>query len=370
MLLALLAGPAGATGAVSASVVEQATAALCDKRIAVLGELPSHGEVRAFQYKAEIARALVERCGYQRLLFEAPVYDFLGLESGLAKGSATRRQLDNAIGRFWWARELADWRGWLFEHAQQGRLKLGGLDDQVSATSEHARAMLPGLVASKSGPRKAGACRAAVARHLDWSYDEQHPLDEAEQALLVECTGTAAAPEVDVGHAPVASVESIALGNFAGYIARQAGRKDAPERDAVMFRNTTWGGANPKTIVWTATVHGAKRQGELPRKPMGAWLSERWGDELGSIGFTALSGQSSMAGKPATALPMAPPDALEARLLAPALGEVLADAKTLAKLGAVESRLFGKFLRADWSTHFDGVVVIREEAPPSFEAPR
>lgn len=46
----------------------------------LLGELPSHGEARAFEAKAAIARRLIERCGFNALLFEAPNYDFLGFD--------------------------------------------------------------------------------------------------------------------------------------------------------------------------------------------------------------------------------------------------------------------------------------------------
>jgi len=36
----------------------------------------------------------------------------------------------------------------------------------------------------------------------------------------------------------------------------------------------------------------------------------------------------------------------------------------------VPSRLFGKVTTTDWSTAFDGVLVIRDEAAPTFEPRR
>lgn len=112
--------------------------AVCSKQMVVLGELPSHGESKAFQAKAQIVKQLVNRCGFDAILFEAPIYDFLGFQSAAAKGKAVSAQLDNAIGRFWLTRELSDWRQWLYTQATHGRLALGGIDDQVSVTSDYA----------------------------------------------------------------------------------------------------------------------------------------------------------------------------------------------------------------------------------------
>ena len=111
---------------------------LCKKQIVVLGELPSHGEARAFQAKARIVQRLVEDCGFDAVLFESPIYDFLEFQRAAAAGSATPAQLDRSIGRFWLTRELAEWRQWLFQRARNA-LVLGGLDDQVSVTSDYAR---------------------------------------------------------------------------------------------------------------------------------------------------------------------------------------------------------------------------------------
>ena len=46
------------------------------------------------------------------------------------------------------------------------------------------------------------------------------------------------------------------------------------------------------------------------------------------------------------------------------------DRPALRSLGAVPSRLFGKVTTADWSAAFDGVLVIRDEAAPTFEPRR
>jgi erythromycin esterase-like protein len=115
----------------------------------------------------------------------------------------------------------------------------------------------------------------------------------------------------------------------------------------------------------------------LPRgvPPVGARLAERWGDRLAVIGFSALRGQWSRAGQPSQPLATLPPNALEARALAArAAGDTAAwtylDRAALRSLGPVPSRLFGKVVTTDWSTAFDGVLVIREESAPTFEPRR
>jgi erythromycin esterase-like protein len=166
------------------AIVDRLVAATCDTRVVMLGELPSHGEVHAFDAKSRVVDRLIAQCGFTAVLFEAPVYDFVGLARVIEARTATQEQLDNAIGRFWWTRELAPWRRSLLEAAVARRVTLGGLDDQVSITSRYARATLPSLVASALPAPRAAECRDAVDRHLNWTCDAAHPFDDAERHRL------------------------------------------------------------------------------------------------------------------------------------------------------------------------------------------
>lgn len=359
----LFAVPASAQPGASTTLEARVVEDLCHKQIVVLGELPSHGEARGFQAKARIAQRLIERCGFDAVLFEAAIYDFIGFQQAVTQRRATQLQVDNAIGRFWWTRELAEWRRWLFQRAASGTLVLGGLDDQVSATSEYARATLPGLVGASSGAE----CEQAVTRNLYWRYDAAHAFDEPERARLHRCTRAAA----DALATRRGTPEQVMAENLAGLFHRQLAPTAARDRDEVMYRNFVWqSGRMPrgsKWIVWTATVHAARRQGSMTYKPLGAWLAERWGDRLGVIGFSALAGRSSRAGMPSEALLEAPPGSLEARALGTRAAWAYLDRTALRRIGSAPSRLLGRFTSADWSTHFDGVVVFREEVAPVFE---
>jgi len=368
--LLVIPSTAWARQADSASLAATVADAVCGKQIVILGELPGHGEARAFEAKAEIVRRLVERCGFDALLFEAPMYDFVGVRAALERHTADGSQLDRAIGRFWWTRELADWRRWLFQRATNGGLVLGGIDDQVSVTSDWARATLPGLIAASSPPRDAPECEETVARHLYWRYEDDMLFDEPEMARLQQCVRGAAAARAradgDRGTPEQAMLES-----FAGYADRQRGDPSAPDRDAAMYRNALWQigrlPAGSRVIIWTATVHAARKQGDLPQQPLGARLAAQWGQRLAVVGFTAFAGRSAMAGRPSQPLPEAPPGSLEARATEGDVPWTFLNASSLRGIGLASSRLLGRFTEADWSEYFDGVVVIREEVAPTFD---
>ena len=355
------------------AAAKRAADTVCGNRIVMLGELPSHGESQAFQIKAQIVRRLVDRCGFDAVLFEAPIYDFLGFEMAAAKKkTATSIQLDRAIGRFWLTRELADWRLWLFERATSGRLLLGGIDDQVSATSDYARRVLPALSAASLPPQTVSECEQAIERNLYWRYDAVHPFDEAEQLRLQRCAADAASAQSRRKRINSYTPEQMMLDNLARYVSRQRGNPDAPDRDNAMYGNVLWYArrmpAGSKLIIWTSTVHSARQQGKLPQLPLGARLARRFGKRLAVIGFTALAGQSSMAAQPIRQLPQAPPESLEARSTDNNdAAAVFLDASALRRIGNVSSRLLGDFTSADWSGYFDAVIVIRHESAPVFE---
>jgi erythromycin esterase-like protein len=90
---------------------------------------------------------------------------------------------------------------------------------------------------------------------------------------------------------------------------------------------------------------------------------------MAAIGFTTWRGQSSMAGGAVKPIPEAPAGSLEALTTSAGSGWVFLDAAALRKSGNVPSRVLGRFLSADWSAYFDGVVVIRDEVAPTLLPP-
>jgi erythromycin esterase-like protein len=349
------------------SIVDGVVDAVCRRQIVLLGELPTHGEAHTFDLKSRIANRLIAQCGFTAILFEAPIYEFIGLERAAHTRTATPEQLDNAIGRFWWTRELTSWRRALFEAATRRRVLVGGLDDQVSITSRYAQAALPRLIAAASSESTATECRQTVSRHVGWTYDASNPFDEPEQLRLQQCARSAA--EAAAANRSLDAADRVMLESFARYADRQRVGQ-ASSRDESLHRNLVWYlerlPANARVVVWTATVHAARQRGSRSEVPLGARVVERWGDRVGSVGFTAYAGYTSMAGRPASPIADAPPESLEATATSTSAWALL-DSEKLRAIGRVPSRLLGKFVSDTWSDYFDAVVVIRQEAAPTFD---
>lgn len=349
------------------SIVDGVVNAVCQKRIVLLGELPTHGEAHTFDAKSKIADRLIAQCGFTAILFEAPIYDFIGLARAAETRTATPEQLDNAIGRFWWTRELTPWRRALFEAATRQRVVVGGLDDQVSITSRYAEAALPRLIAAASSERAATECRQTVSRNVGWTYDAKNPFDEREQLRLQQCARNAA--DAAAANRSLDAADRVMLESFARYADRQR-LGVTSGRDESMYRNLVWYlerlPADSRIVIWTATVHAARQRGSLSEVPLGARVVERWGDRVGTVGFTAYAGYTSRAGRPASPISDAPPESLEATATSESAWALL-DSVKLRGIGRVSSRLLGKFVSETWSDYFDVVVVIRQEVAPTFD---
>jgi erythromycin esterase-like protein len=349
------------------SIVDGVVNAVCQKQIVLLGELPTHGEAHTFDAKSKIADRLIAQCGFTAVLFEAAIYDFIGLERAAETRTATPVQLDNAIGRFWWTRELTPWRRALFEAATRQRVVVGGLDDQVSITSHYAEAALPRLIAAASSESTATECRQTVSRNVGWTYDAKNPFDEREQLRLQQCARNAA--DAAAANRSLDAADRVMLESFARYADRQR-LGVTSGRDESMYRNLVWYlerlPANSRVVIWTATVHAARQRGSLSEVPLGARVVERWGDRVGTVGFTAYAGYTSRAGRPASPIPDAPPESLEATATSESAWALL-DSEKLRAIGRVSSRLLGKFVPETWSDYFDAVVVIRQEVAPTFD---
>lgn len=349
------------------AIVDAVVEAVCQKQMVMLGELPSHGEARTFEAKARIVDGLRSRCGFTAVLFEAPLYDFIGLERAAASGTPADAQLDNAVGRFWWTRELTPWRRSLFDALVARQVVLGGLDDQLSVTGQYARTTLPSLVASAVPPGMAGSCADTVRRHVGWTYDTGHPFDATEQVRLAQCAAEAAASTSD--RSPVDAGDRAMLRSFARYATRQQAGTGVG-RDESMFDTLAWYldrlPREARVVVWTATVHAARQGGSRPEPTLAQRAVARWGARVATVGFTAFEGFTSMAGRAATPLPPAPPGSLEATATATQPWAFL-DTTALRRLGPLPSRLLGRVIVENWADVFDGVVVIRHEVAPTFD---
>lgn len=354
----------------SHAVTDEIVADVCQKEVVVLGELPSHGESLTFQAKAAVVKKLVNQCGFDQIYFEAPIYEFLAYGNALQNKQATAHNLDDAMGGFWLTKELAEWRSWLYQQSLKGHIHLAGLDDQISASSRLTRIELPKLYALYLPIDQQKKCQETLVRDLFWQYNDSYPYGaEANQELLRCAQAAKAAVEEKQNDRNTTLVKL--LDNLVNLYLRTNGDAGAVSRDQKMYSNFVWHQQKPgkkgKHIIWTATVHAAKEPISEKYKPLGFYLNQKLGDQLGVIGFTAYSGQSSMAGNKPQTLRAAPKDSLEASILNSKKDAIYLNNKTLKKHAMKPSRIHGRFSQQVWSDLYDGVVVFREELAPTFK---
>jgi len=372
--------PAPASQGEEQRELERLVADLCDRQVVLLGE-GDHGDGRTWEIKTELVRALVDSCGFDSLFIESGMYDFLALDRAHAAGTATPRDVANAVGALWAeARETQPWIAYVHEAAAAGRLEVLGLDDQIHSTAYHAQQELPAALAAHLPQSRKEECRARIARHILWTYDEAHPHSLASQSELQSCLEQIQAAVAKEAPSPKVAEDLAMASNLSRWVARDFvsdGQAISNARDRSMFENFQWHrqrlGGQRKAIVWCATVHAAKRLDGLAAyrgfSPLGLYIHEQYGERAAAIGFSAWSGASQPRGRPGRELSIAPPESLEGRALAPEQPLRYLDAEELRALGSVEARPIGhQFHRAAWHEILDGLVVLRRETPAHHDA--
>jgi erythromycin esterase-like protein len=349
--------------------IERAVRDLCRRDVVLLGEDAGHGGGRTLEVKTEILKRLTARCGFGAVLFESQFYDLLDHARAIDAGTATERELRDAIGPLWSRAEQArPLFAFLHRESLAGRLRVGGIDPQVGGvTGRYARDALGAALASALDPARRAACRETFDRHNGWRYDDAHPLDAAEQARLRACSDAvrAAVPATDDALAAMSAA-------YARYL-DMAMTGDGDPRYLGMFELLQWHRARwprgTKLVVWCATVHAAKRLDGIapPMRPLGAHVHAAFGDRAAAVGFTALAGAFGNPGAAGSPNPLPPVDAasLEARTLADGAGLRYLDRRALKRLGTIAARPinYRRVHAAPWVEVLDALIVLREERP-------
>ena len=376
------------TGTVNSGSTEMTPVveAMCGKRVALLGESPTHGFGKTFAYKAELVRRLVEECHYNALFVESGVYDFLHIDQQIRSGQpATEEMVSAAIGGLWANKEVHSLIPFLTQKVREGTLSLGGMDDQSGRGSWAVHGLDNQMIPYLAEADKAN-CRSILQRHLLWKYTEDAPYSQADKASLLGCfdriESGIASQEKNAN--PTTEEDLIMVRSLRRNISRDFtldnSRNDSGAaalwnnaRDLSMAENFRWLykqlPANSKVIVWAATVHLAKEN--IPtnsRTPLGYYIRQQFGEASYALGFTALSGQYALGPNPAKPLSDAPPESLEARVFTGNRQQtVFLNRDELKRLGVIPGRVLGTaFQSAHWDELFDGLVVIREERVPEF----
>jgi len=357
--------------------LERLVADLCDKDIVLLGEA-EHGDGSTWTVKGQLVQTLVQSCGFSTIFIESGIYDFLALERAYTQGSATERDLANAVGALWAdARETQPWIVSMHEAAQRGALMVMGLDDQLHSTAFYVQQELPSVLATFVPEPNRADCAAIIARHTSWTYDDAHPYSETSNATLLVCLR-----QVEDALAFAGQSESEA-GAMASNLRRSVAREFVRDtnaiieaRDASMFENFQWHrrrlGRPGKAIVWCATLHAAKTFAGIDALrgpiPLGQHIHQAHRERVAAIGFTALAGATRSHGREPRTISEAPANSLEGRALADKQTLRYLDAEALHELGPIEGRPINHvFHRARWDEVLDGIVVFRQEEPAHYK---
>jgi erythromycin esterase-like protein len=373
-LALLAAAPAARPVDAHSAALDAAVRDLCHRDVAMLGEA-SHGDGATFAFKAALIRRLVSQCGYNAVFFESSHYDFLELDRRLrAREQATPAMLSSAIGGVWnrYA-ELTELTRFLFERAREGRLTLGGLDDQLgSAGAFFSIDEMPSRLAGRLEGARRIECTEALRRRIYSSYPSGNRYDEAERARIRACLAEIAAvsPDRAFTRQLIDNISRMLERDFTGAAAMTRGR------DRSMYLNLRWLaarlGPRAKIIVWAHNVHIARDATASPAfadgGSLGSYVHRAYGRRAFALGFSAYAGawRRPPFMREDQALAAAPAGSLEARAFAPGdRGAAYRGHAWLARLGRVPGRPFNyEFAQADWSRAFDGMVVFGAERAP------
>ncbi|MBD9469343.1 erythromycin esterase family protein [Pseudoxanthomonas sp. PXM01] len=337
---------------------------LCFKRVVMLGEDSGHGAGATVAMKGRIMAALVERCGFDTIYFESPVYDFLDFEERLAARDASPALLGDAVGAIWTGtREFEPTLRWLWAQVTAGHVRVRGLDIQTGGVTQHFSAnTLPRRLAAHAGAQR-DACEDQLGRLTRWEFDASNRYDDAFRERLRRCLTdieqVLATSDAEVDRAShrmaVGLRSSLALEDGPGFNLR----------DKAMAQNFMWHHARTpgeRAILWTSTRHAVKAT--LPDHPerisLGMHLQEHFGDLLASIGFSAKRGEHGRPSrKPVSIANDA--DALEHR----DRGTGYLDRARLQQIGDIASSVvaYRQPQHADWSALLDGIVLLPVETP-------
>ena len=382
LLILLLAGygaRADATGAISEQVLQRIVQDACDKELVLIGEDPGHGAGGTLEVKRLIVESLIRQCGFSTLYFESPIYEFLALEQDLSGGTATRTQLEHAVGAIWsGAAEFQPFVDVVWPMVRAGTLRLSGLDLQLGGITQHySQQALPNQLARHLDEPRRSECRTQLSRLTNWEFSEKSPYDETARRALRRCLadvleGTASLPE-----GPENWNESQMATNLTRFI-ELSSQDYFNGRDLAMYQNLMWHQARfpgSRAIVWSANTHVIKRSPPTPagRLPLGALVRSEYGRRMASLAFTAASGTYGRAGAPPQQIPTALPDSMESVVASAAGSHVhYLDRRTLKRYGVTSSYVLGyrNAQSADWSALLDGLILVQEEHPLHVKSPR
>jgi erythromycin esterase-like protein len=353
---------------------------LCNKNIALLGEA-DHGDGRTVEFKTALIEQLIRRCHYNAVFFEASHYDFMALERKLRLHQpSSADMLSSAIGGIWNRdEELRQLIPFLYTEAEKGKIRLGGLDDQLGVRGAfYSLDEMPFELASRLDGNRRTECGDTLKRRIYHDYPK--PYDVTDRAKVEQCLDEiASAISAKGGTDPIVGDEQLQMvTSIRRAIARDFldQKANIAGRDRSMFLHFQWLSARlprgSKIIVWAATAHLAKDASALPEYAksanLGSLIHQAYGRRAFVLGFSAASGAHYWSRQePSRSIDNAGAASVEAHALTHSAGNTAyLGPSALTRLGPKDggALFFHKPLSVRWSEAIDGLVVFPDERPP------
>lgn len=355
---------------------------LCHSQVVMLGESATHEDGHTHAFKVALVERLVNKCGFDSIFFEASHYEFINLNNQLRNGqSVTTDEISSAVGGLWkFNQEFQPLIPFLLEKVQAGQLFLGGIDDQLGqAGQDYANIKMVSELTNLLPRQQRQACSVALHKRIYSDYPQASPYSQSDRSQIDTCLSDiylAAAMDKTVDRTRKEELLEM-ISTTQRWISRDFS-SDAEymvNRDRSMFQNFEWlrkqQPTRHKVIIWAATVHIAKQGnptwGDHTGANFGSIVHQKYGIRAFSLGFSALTGSYRQGRHDIHNMPAAPLDSVEARALH---GEdsdaTYVGSAQLTAMGTVPGAFFQhSYQTLFWPRFLDGVVVFREEHPPS-----
>lgn len=366
---------------VNAPVIDMVARTVCDRPIVMLGE-SSHGDGKTITFKVKLTKKLINQCGFNAVYFEAGIYDFLDINNRIRAGqTVTPEMISASMG---WIRnqyiEFAPLIPFLHQAAIDRSVTLGGLDDQLGARGAYYSndQMLKDL-SDELATDKQQICYAKLKQWVWYDFPEDNPYTIKDRPPIERCL-----TEIETaiknkenkqffeGKSQLAMIASFRRVLGRGFIDPKT---YAPKRDRSMFLNfERLKGqlpADSKTIIWSVNAHVAREpstaQAFQHGRNLGAYIAEKYGNQAFTLGFSSAGGSYRWSRGIDKPVPIATARSLEYRAFEGTdTAASYLNHNRLTEIGAAPSTLFKHLLSTDdWSSVFDGIVVFREEHPPT-----
>src|ERR1051326_3435541 len=167
-----------------------ATQLLCHSQISMIGEGAGHGDGHTLAFKVALVERLIDRCGFNSVLFEASHYEFINLDRRLRMRQAvTAGYASSAAGGLWELnQEFLLLAPSLLAKAQGGEVFHGGIDDQLGQRGQdYANKEMVTELTNLLPQQERPGCSVALHKRIYYDYTDGSPYSKSDRARIETC---------------------------------------------------------------------------------------------------------------------------------------------------------------------------------------